>query len=94
MILSGVYLLGVTLLYAAPLLIWIWEPLIRRVAPFIQHSAMPLSMGLVLFMMWVLHAALYVFVFYFALFWICQYLMFRWGASYSDSLVIPVYLCF
>lgn len=89
-----IWLLGIFLLYAVPIMVFMYESVIRRVAPFIQQSAMPLSLGLTIFMIWALHSAVYVFVFYFALFWICQFLFTRWGACYSDSLVLPIYLCF
>src|SRR3990172_7726244 len=94
MLLNLVWMLGVYLLYAAPIMVFLWEPLLKRVSNYVHESAMPLSIGLVIFMMWALNIALYVFVFYFALYWVTQYLLIRWGAPYSDSLILPVYLCF
>ena len=94
MLLNLVWLLGVYLLYAAPIMVFLWEPLLKRVSNYVHESAMPLSIGLVIFMMWALNIALYVFVFYFALYWVTQYLLVRWGAPYSDSLILPVYMCF
>ena len=92
--LNLIWLLGIYLLYAAPVTVFIYESWIRKASQYFQQSMMPLSIGLVIFMMWALNAALYVFVFYFALYWLTQYLLVRWGSSYSDSLVISVYLCF
>jgi len=94
MLLNLVWMLGVYLLYAAPIMVFLWEPLLKRVSNYVHESAMPLSIGLVIFMMWALNIALYVFVFYFALYWVTQYLLVRWGAPYSDSLILPVYMCF